>query len=72
MTPMLLNTAKELEQISDLWFPAIKAIVTLHYGITFLHASTKSIPYYTNKIVRPVNKSDVPVDHFSSSSQKLL
>lgn len=72
MTPMLLNTIKELEQISDLWFPTIKAIVTLHYGITFLHASAKSIPNYTNEFVRPVKKSDVPVDHFSSSSQKLL
>lgn len=56
LTPVLLNTIKELEQISDLWFPATKAIVTLHYGITFLHASTKSIPYYTIEFVRPVKK----------------
>lgn len=36
-TPMLLSTVTELEQISDLWFPATKATVTLHCGITFCH-----------------------------------
>lgn len=51
---------------------AVTAVITPHCGIAVLHASAKSVPYYTTEFIRPVNKSQVPAGSFSGSFQKLL